>query len=119
VSGTLLGVGIPVADGAVVSGRLIALHEPSDVLALIDQVDAEDLVAVVRDAGATFLGPVQADLVGLICLSGDLGSHLAIVSRESGTPALVGFAVSEGLELREGARVQLDPGTGELRALEG
>jgi phosphohistidine swiveling domain-containing protein len=119
VSGTLLGVGTPVADGAVVSGHLISLNEPADVLALLDQADAGDLVAVVRDAGATFLGPVQADLVGLICLSGDLGSHLAIVSRELGTPALVGFVVGEGLELHEGARVELDPGKGELRALEG
>jgi phosphohistidine swiveling domain-containing protein len=122
VSGTLLGIGIPVADGAVVSGHLISLNDPSDVLALLDQADAgdaRDLVAVVRDAGATFLGPIQADLVGLICLSGDLGSHLAIVSRELGTPALVGFAVGEGLELLEGTRVELDPCKGELRALEG
>jgi phosphohistidine swiveling domain-containing protein len=119
VSATVLGVGTAVADGAVVSGELISLNEPSDVLALLDEAGERDLVAVVRDAGATFLGPVQADLVGLICLSGDLGSHLAIVSRELGTPALVGFAVSEGHELREGARVELDPGRGELRSLEG
>jgi phosphohistidine swiveling domain-containing protein len=119
VSGSLLGVGTPVADGAVVSGHLVSLNEPSDVLDLLDRGEGESLVAVVRDAGATFLGPVQADLVGLICLSGDLGSHLAIVSRELGTPALVGFAVADGLELREGAHVALDPGSGELRALEG
>jgi phosphohistidine swiveling domain-containing protein len=118
----VLGVGTPVADGAVVSGSLITLNEPADVLALLDQLDEagdRDLVAVIRDAGATFLGPVQADLVGLVCLSGDLGSHLAIVSRELGTPALVGFALAEGHELREGAKVELDPGSGELRALEG
>jgi phosphohistidine swiveling domain-containing protein len=119
MSATLLGVGIPVADGVVVSGHLISLNEPADVLALLDETDARDLVAVIRDAGATFLGPIQADLVGLVCLSGDLGSHLAIVSRELGTPALVGFALAEGHELREGARVELDPMTGELRALEG
>jgi phosphohistidine swiveling domain-containing protein len=119
VSATVLGVGTPVADGAVVSGQLISLNEPADVLALLDGVGERDLVAVIGDAGATFLGPVQADLVGLVCLSGDLGSHLAIVSRELGTPALVGFAVAEGRELREGARVELDPGRGELRALEG
>jgi phosphohistidine swiveling domain-containing protein len=117
VSSSVLGVGIPVADGAAVSGHLISLNEPADVLALLDDDGDRDLVAVIRDAGATFLGPVQADLVGLVCLSGDLGSHLAIVSRELGTPALVGFAVAEGHELREGAHVELDPMSGELRAL--
>jgi phosphohistidine swiveling domain-containing protein len=73
---------------------------------------------VIRDAGATFLGPVQADLVGLVCLSGNLGSHLAIVSRELGTPALIGFELAEGHELADGMPVELDPGSGELRALE-
>ncbi len=115
---TVLGIGIPVADGAAVSGHLIALDEPSDVLALLDDAGERALVAVVRDAGATFLGPVQADLAGLVCLSGDLGSHLAIVSRELGTPALVGLQISEGQELREGMLVELDLESGQLRALE-
>jgi phosphohistidine swiveling domain-containing protein len=114
---TVLGVGTPVADGAAVSGYLIALNEPSDVLDLLDDVDQRALVAVIRDAGATFLGPVQADLAGLVCLSGDLGSHLAIVSRELGTPALVGFEITEGQELRPGALVELDLASGQLRAL--
>ena len=73
---------------------------------------------VVRDAGATFLGPVQADLAGLVCLSGDLGSHLAIVSRELGTPALVGVQITEGHALREGTLVELDLQSGQLRALD-
>ncbi len=115
---TLLGVGIPVADGAAVTGHLIALNEPSDVLALLDAVGDRALVAVVRDAGATFLGPVQADLAGLVCLSGDLGSHLAIVSRELGTPALMGLQISEGQELHEGTLVELDLRNGQLRAVE-
>ena len=72
-------------------------------------------MAVVRDAGATFLGPVQADLAGLVCLSGDLGSHLAIVSRGSGTPALVGVQIAEGQTLREGMLVELDLQSGQLR----
>ncbi len=115
---TVLGVGIPVADGAAVSGRLVALNEPADVLALLDEIDGRALVAVIRDAGATFLGPIQADLAGLVCLSGDLGSHLAIVSRELGTPALVGFEIAEGRELRDGAQVELDLESGQLRTLE-
>ncbi len=115
---TVLGVGIPVADGAPVSGHLIELNEPSDVLALLDDIGDRALVALVRDAGATFLGPVQADLAGLVCLSGDLGSHLAIVSRELGTPALVGVQITEGHALREGTLVELDLQSGQLRALD-
>ena len=121
---TLLGTGIPVADGAAVTGHLIALNTPSDVLALLDDLDDVDaiddrtLVAVVSDAGATFLGPVQGELAGLVCLSGNLGSHLAIVSRELGTPALVGLQIAEGQELREGTLVELDLDSGELRALD-
>jgi phosphohistidine swiveling domain-containing protein len=87
-------------------------------LNLLDSTDDLRLVAVIRDAGATFLGPVQADLVGLVCLSGNLGSHLAIVSRELGTPALIGFELAEGRELVDGLQVELDPASGELRTLE-
>jgi phosphohistidine swiveling domain-containing protein len=119
VKGTVLGVGIPVADGVAVSGRLISLREPADVLALLDEAAERDLVAVIGDAGATFLGPVHADLVGLVCLSGDLGSHLAIVTRELGTPALMGFRVAEGHELRDGSLVELDLESGQLRSLDG
>ncbi len=115
---TVLGVGLPVAEGAAVSGHLIELNEPSDVLALLDDIEGRALVAVIRDAGATFLGPVQADLAGLVCLSGDLGSHLAIVSRELGTPALVGFEIAEGQKLHEGTLVELHLESGQLRALE-
>jgi phosphohistidine swiveling domain-containing protein len=118
VNDLVLGVGLAVADGLVVSGRLISLNEPSDVLALLDDPGGQDLIAVVRDAGATFLGPVHADLVGLVCLSGNLGSHLAIVSRELGTPALVGFEVHPGRELHSGMSVELDPGSGQLRLLD-
>ena len=48
---------------------------------------------LVDDAGTTFLAPVLSKLAGVVCISGALGSHLAIVTREFEIPALMGTGI--------------------------
>lgn len=60
-------------------------------------------IAVVEDAGTTTLGPILSKLAGVVCKTGGIGSHLAIVSREFSIPALMGtkFKTVEPLDKRQ------------------
>ena len=51
-----IGRGAKVFDAAPVRGRFLPMEAPDDVLELMDD-GAEGVVALVRDAGATFLAP--------------------------------------------------------------
>ena len=108
----VLGTGTPVFGGARARGPIVRVTTPDDVLRLLDE-GAVGIVAVVPDAGASFLAPIQEDLAGLVCLTGNTESHLAIVSRDFGTPALMAFAF-DGAEPEEGREVEVDTDTGTL-----
>lgn len=109
---TVLGHGTPVFGGARATGRLVRVDTPDIVLDLLD-TGAEDVIALVQDAGATFLAPIQGDLRGLVCRSGNTESHLAIVSRDFRTPALVAFRF-DGDEPDDGALVEIDTDAGTI-----
>ena len=95
-----------VFDAAAVRGGFRAIESPDDVLALMDS-GADGVVALVRDAGATFLAPIYHELTGIICTSGTLRSHIGIVSREFQVPCVMGCAFS-GAEPAPGDEVELD-----------
>ncbi|MGV1047000.1 MAG: PEP-utilizing enzyme [Solirubrobacterales bacterium] len=89
---------------------------PADVIAALD-TDLEDTIALVSSGGTTFLGPILGLLGGIICLSGTLRSHLAIVSREYGLPCIVGLELDG--ELHTGDRVTIEAdrsGVGTVRS---
>jgi len=73
------------------------------------EAGAEGVVAVVRDAGATFLGPIFEELAGVVCTGGTIRSHIGIISREYRVPGVIGmvFAV-EVEEPVNGTMVELD-----------
>ena len=85
------------------------MESPDDVLALMDRPadDVAEVVALVRDAGATFLAPLYADLRAVVCTSGTRRSHLGIVSREFHVPCVMGTAFPSG-EPAAGDRVEVD-----------
>lgn len=114
-SSTRLGSGAPVFAGARARGPIRRITEPADVLALLDD-GADGLIALVDDAGATFLSPIHRDLAGIICLSGSAGSHLAIVSREFRTPALMSV-VFDGELPADGTIVEIDTDAGTVDAI--
>jgi len=101
-----IGRGSKVFDAAPVRGRFLPMEGPDDVLALMD-TGADGVVALVRDAGATFLAPIYHELTGIICTSGTLRSHIGIVSREFQVPCVMGCAFS-GDEPTAGREVELD-----------
>jgi signal transduction protein with GAF and PtsI domain len=70
------------------------MDTPADVIAVMDE-GAEGIVAVVADAGATFLAPIFEDCAAVICLSGTPLSHIGIVSREYQVPCIMSAALSE------------------------
>ena len=67
---------------------------------------AEGVVAVVDDAGATFLAPIFEDLTAVVCLSGTPLSHIGIVSREYEVPCVMGTTLA--LEPQTGDQVEVD-----------
>ena len=75
---------------------------PTTCSSLMD-TGAEGVVALVRDAGATFLAPIYHELTGIICTSGTGRSHIGIVSREFQVPCVMGATFS-GDEPRRASR---------------
>jgi len=101
-----IGRGAKVFDAAAVRGRLTPMESPDDVLDLMDN-GAGGVVALVRDAGATFLAPIYHELTAIICTSGTVRSHIGIVSREFQVPCVMACAFSAG-EPAAGAEVEID-----------
>ena len=102
-----LGRGTKVFDHAPVGGAWRVLEGPEDVLGLMDAGGGAGVVAVVRDAGATFLAPLYHELTAVVCTSGTPRSHIGIVSREFQLPCVVA-AVFPGGEPGPGTEVEVD-----------
>ncbi len=96
-------------DAAAVRGRFRAIETPEDVLDLMDH-GAEGVIALVRDAGATFLAPIYHELTGVICTGGTPRSHIGIVSREFQVPCVMAAVFVDG-EPAADTEVELDCGS--------
>jgi len=101
-----IGRGAKVFDHEPVRGRFTPMDGPDDVLELMDS-GADGVVALVRDAGATFLAPIYHELTAIICTSGTVRSHIGIVSREFQVPCVMSCAFS-GPVPDAGSEVELD-----------
>ncbi|MED5599807.1 MAG: PEP-utilizing enzyme [Actinomycetota bacterium] len=102
---TEIGHGQKTYDYGLRRGRWLRLEGPEDVLDLMD-TGADGIVAVVRDAGATFLGPIFDELAGVVCTGGTIRSHIGIVSREYRVPGVIAAQLTE--EPADGTEVELD-----------
>jgi signal transduction protein with GAF and PtsI domain len=101
-----IGRGAKVFDHQPVRGRLCHLDGPDDVLALMDS-GAFGVVALVRNAGATFLAPLFHELSAVVCTSGTPRSHIGIVSREFQVPCVTA-AVFAAAEPASGSDIEVD-----------
>jgi signal transduction protein with GAF and PtsI domain len=101
-----LGRGAKVFDHEPVSGTWRAMESPDEVLELMGS-GAEGVVALVRDAGATFLAPIYHELTAVVCTSGTPRSHIGIVSREFQVPCVMGTTFTDG-EPGDGDAVEID-----------
>ena len=102
----VIGRGTRVFTAPPVRGVLRVLEAPDDVIALMDD-GATGVIALVRDAGATFLAPIFHELAGVVCTGGTPRSHVGLVSREFQVPCVMGCAFADG-EPASGREVALD-----------
>lgn len=102
-------------DAPPIRGRLAVIDGPEQVLELLDR-GAEGVIALVRDAGATFLAPLLHDLAGVICTGGTLRSHIGLVTREFRVPCVMGATLHE--TPADGAEIELDC-SGEIGVIRG
>jgi len=91
-------------------GELRVIRTIQDVIGLWKE-GADGKIVMVEDAGITTLGPVLPKLAGVVCTSGALGSHLAIVTREFSIPALMGTKIETSEDLNQ-RRVTIQPTDG-------
>ena len=64
-------------------------------------------MALVQEAGATFLAPLYHELAAVVCTSGTPRSHIGIVSREFHLPCVMGTAF-DGDPPADGVEVEVD-----------
>ena len=93
-------------DAPPVRGRWKVMEGPEAVLALME-TSAEGVVALVREAGATFLAPIYHELVAVVCTNGTSRSHIGIVSREFHLPCVMSAVFTDG-EPGDGDEVEVD-----------
>ena len=102
---TDVGTGVNLFTAGEVRGTARWFHDTSDVLS-IDDDDLEETVAFVNKGGMTFLSPILPDLKAIVCTAGSRESHLAILSRESDVPCVLGAELTG--DIADGATVVLD-----------
>lgn len=92
-------------------GELRYITTMKEVIQLLKE-GAEGKIVLVNDGGTTFLAPVLSKLAGVVCITGALGSHLAIVTREFEIPALMGTKIENPEDLdRKHVLIKPDEGT--------
>ena len=106
-----IGRGQKTFDYSSIKGIWQRLEGPEDVLAYLEDETADGIIAVIRDAGATFLSPIFEDLTGVICTGGTIRSHIGIISREFQIPGVVAAEILN--EPEDGTEIEID-GTGEF-----
>jgi phosphohistidine swiveling domain-containing protein len=105
MTGEIIGRGQPVATFPRFSGRVRNFRAPDDVLDALDD-ELEEVIAVVESGGTTFLSPILARLGAIVCRSGTMRSHLAIVSREYELPCVIAAQIPP--ELADGTLVMVE-----------
>ncbi len=92
-------------------GKLHVIKDIEDVLRLMNN-GADDAIVLLDLAGATTITPIFSSIIGIICTTGGITSHLAIVAREFDLACIMGADVTFDTRL-QGKRVKLSK-TGEI-----
>jgi phosphohistidine swiveling domain-containing protein len=100
-----IGHGMKVS-GTETEGVLRAANNTDQVFALMRHERLDEVILLTDSASATAVVPLLAKVRGVVCRSGGMTSHLAIVSREFGIPCLMGAELPTDDDL-EGARVRI------------
>jgi len=103
--GRTVGKGL-VASGAGCEGIVRRAAEISEVFALIRDPQLEETIILSDTPSATAIVPLLPKVRGVICTSGGVTSHLAIISREFGLACVMAAELEEPDSL-EGRRVRI------------
>ncbi len=82
-----IGEGLSCSSKEEVLGDLVYIKELDDVINLFD--NASGKICLIDDDGTTTLSPILSELTAVVCTTGGMGSHLAIVSREFEIPCIM------------------------------
>lgn len=87
-----IGKGMCALSGAEATGVLHVIKDIDDVLELMNN-GADGAVVLLDVAGATTITPIFSSISGIICTTGGITSHLAIVAREFNVACIMGADV--------------------------
>ncbi len=110
-----IGRGMCALREAEATGKLHVIKDIDDVLTLMND-GVEDAIVLLDTAGATTITPIFSSITGIICTTGGITSHLAIVAREFNVPCIMGADVDLDDRLK-GKSVKLSK-TGEIFVME-
>lgn len=107
---TLIGTGLTVFEhDQLLEGPVVWLDSPSAVLEFRSSGDVSNSIVLARGGTTTFLTPaLSAGVKGVMTLQGSPESHLGILSREYGIPALMSVAFTEGVRSERGETIPPD-----------
>lgn len=88
-----------------VEGTIVFVRKVAEVDRLMREGVPPGSIGLIDDAGGTMTAPILPEFEAVLCRAGTVRSHLAIISREYGVPALMGVQLRH--ELETGARVKV------------
>jgi phosphohistidine swiveling domain-containing protein len=100
-----VGLGDNVFTTGDLEGTVVVIRQVGEVDRLMREGVPEGSIGVIDDAGGTLTAPILPEFDGVLCRAGTVRSHLAIISREYGVPALMGVQLRH--ELKNGDRVRV------------
>jgi hypothetical protein len=106
-----VGTGLTVYESPdIVEGVTKWLETPEDVIAFTaDDADVSDVVVIARGGTTTFLTmALNAGVRGVVTLQGAPESHLGILAREYGIPAIMSVAFDKGVRTGRGETIPAD-----------
>ncbi len=96
----------------IVEGPVVWLDSPQAVLDFCSSGDVAGSIVLARGGTTTFLTPaLSSGVKGVMTLQGSPESHLGILSREYGIPALMSVAFTEGVRSSRGEIIPPDGAT--------
>jgi phosphohistidine swiveling domain-containing protein len=96
-----------VVSGTGVEGTLRRANAVPEVFALMREPNLEEVILLTDSPAATAVVPLLSKVRGIVCCSGGMTSHLAIVSRELGLSCVMGAELPDADTL-DGVRILID-----------
>lgn len=89
-----VGIGQNLFCAGSVRGVARWFRTPADVVSTVGD-DLTGVIAFVFQGGMTFLSPILSEVSGVVCTTGSLESHLAMLAREFEMPCVMAAQLDE------------------------